>query len=148
MSGPVNVAVALLRRGETVLICQRPPGKSYPLKWEFPGGKVEPGETFEEALVRELREELAIEATVGGLFHEETTRYSDNNTYAVRYYDVLEWRGELLNNDFHALDWAPTSKLPEYDILEGNRRICALLATGNEAKGSAVEETTEEDRGS
>jgi len=130
MSRAIEVAVALIRRGDgTLLLCQRPPHKSYPLKWEFPGGKLEPGESWAEALVRELREELSIEATVGALFHEETTEYAeDARTYTVRYYLIEDWLGEPKNNIFADLRWVAPGQLLDYDILEGNYPACRLLA--------------------
>lgn len=108
-----------------VLLCQRPAGKSYPLQWEFPGGKVEPGETTEMALARELNEELAIEAEIGKLLHEQVSHYSDGGTFAVGYYLVERWRGEIRNLCFNDLHWVHPSALTSYDILAGNREFCA-----------------------
>lgn len=73
----VEVVAALVRDGEKIMICQRPEHKSRPLMWEFPGGKVEAGETKEEALVRECKEELDIELAVGEIFAESTFVYPD-----------------------------------------------------------------------
>lgn len=121
----IDVAVAIFRGADSaVLLCQRPPGKSYPLKWEFPGGKVETGETAEEALRRELTEELSITAEIGRLFHEEIAHYPvDGKTYRVRYFFVDTWEGEIQNNVFATLRWVPTTELEKYDILEGNREV-------------------------
>lgn len=132
MSQSIDVAVALIRRRDgTLLLCQRPAHKSYPLKWEFPGGKVEPGESWHDALLRELREELSIDATVGRLFHEETTEYTeDNRTYSVRYYMIEQWQGDPQNNIFADLQWVLPDRLLGYDILEGNFPVCRKLAAG------------------
>ena len=73
----VEVVAALIRDGEKFMICQRPEHKSRPLMWEFPGGKVEAGETKEAALARECREELAIELSVGAVFADSTFVYPD-----------------------------------------------------------------------
>lgn len=72
-----EVVAALIRRGNTFLICQRPRNKARGLLWEFVGGKVEPGETREQALIRECREELDITLTVGDIFIEVTHKYPD-----------------------------------------------------------------------
>ena len=76
-----EVVAALIRRDGRILICQRPPRQSHPLKWEFVGGKIEPGETPEQALARECREELGIEVQVGGLFMEVTHDYPDKTIH-------------------------------------------------------------------
>lgn len=73
----IEVVAALIRNNGKFMICQRPENKSRPLLWEFPGGKVEAGETKEEALVRECKEELDIELAVGEIFAESTFVYPD-----------------------------------------------------------------------
>lgn len=131
----IDVAVAILRRPDSsVLLCQRPIHKSYPLKWEFPGGKVETGETAEQALRRELIEELSIVAEIGQLFHEEIAHYPvDGKTYQVRYYFVDTWEGEIQNNVFADHRWVQPAAIVELDILEGNRSVVERLA-GEEAQ--------------
>jgi 8-oxo-dGTP diphosphatase len=129
MKSPVAVAVALIRRKDgCLLLGQRPASGSYPLKWEFPGGKLEPGETSQSALVRELREELGIEAAIGGLYHEQVAHYADNGTFSVCYFLVDNWQGEIANRAFADLRWVPQTELIDFDILEGNRDICTKLA--------------------
>jgi 8-oxo-dGTP diphosphatase len=128
MSTPIAVAVGLLvRENGDILLCQRPPGKSYALQWEFPGGKVEPGETAAEALARELNEELAIEAEIGRLLHEQVSHYSDGGTFAVGYYLVEHWSGEMRNLCFNDFRWVSPADLTGYDILAGNRDFCARI---------------------
>ena len=73
----LEVVAALIRDGEKFLICQRPEGKARALLWEFPGGKVEPGETHAQALMRECREELAVDLSVDSTFMEITHEYPD-----------------------------------------------------------------------
>lgn len=130
MSGtPVSVAVGILRRDDgRVLLCQRPEGKSYALQWEFPGGKLEQDESSEQALRRELMEELAIEVQVGRLLHEQVSHYHDGGTFAVGYYLVEQWQGELINRNFADMRWVAPSEIPGFDILAGNREFCAWLA--------------------
>ncbi|MCB0711622.1 MAG: NUDIX domain-containing protein [Ignavibacteriae bacterium] len=125
----IAVAVGLMfnNRGE-VLLCQRPEEKSYPLKWEFPGGKVESGETSIEGLRRELREELEIVSSEEKLFHVETTSYSDGRTYRVEYFQIQSWEGHLRNIEFADIAWVHPKDFPNYDILEGNREVCQMIA--------------------
>ena len=134
MSAPVAVVVGLLAREDgSLLLCQRPPGKSYALEWEFPGGKVEPGERPEQALVRELQEELGIETVLGPLLHEKVSFYADGGNFAVAYYLVESWSGDITNRVFADLHWVRPERLPEYPILSGNREICERLAQGGSA---------------
>lgn len=129
----IHVAVGIVvDREGNILLCQRPPHKSYPLKWEFPGGKVEKGEDSVQALRRELREELGITVTEHAIVHRETNSYSDGRTYAVEYFRITAWEGEMVNNEFAALSWSPAAQLLDYDILEGNVAICTMLSQGRE----------------
>lgn len=132
MSILIKVAVGILFNGkDEVLMCQRPEHKSYPLKWEFPGGKVEENETSEQALRRELHEELGIMNASGTLLHSEANTYSDGKTYQVDYFSVTFWEGEIRNREFASTEWISPSHLLGYDILDGNRNICSLLAEGS-----------------
>jgi 8-oxo-dGTP diphosphatase len=129
MSHPVAVAVALIMNPDgKVLLCQRPPGKSYALQWEFPGGKLEAGEGSPEALARELREELEIDAEVGPLLHRQVSHYTDGGTFAVEYYLVERWDGTMRNIVFADTRWVELAELPGFDILAGNREFCERLA--------------------
>ena len=129
----IDVAVAILRRENSmILLCQRPAHKSYPLKWEFPGGKIEAGETAAQGLRRELTEELSIIAEIGELFHEETAHYPvDQKTYNVKYFFVEYWEGEIQNNVFADHCWVAKTVLEKYDILEGNRTVVSRLVEEN-----------------
>jgi 8-oxo-dGTP diphosphatase len=129
----INVAVGILLRegpasgSRMVLLCQRKSSARYPLKWEFPGGKVEPNEHIDEALRRELHEELGISASIGTLYHQQLYTYPDNGTFDVHYYLVPHFTGELTNRVFESFAWVPIARLPEYDILEGNRDVVTKL---------------------
>ena len=115
-----TVVAALIERDGRILICQRRQGQAHELKWEFPGGKVETGETPESALQRELREELGIEAKVDG----EITRYE--HTYPNRaailliFFRVTGFSGEPRNLVFERMEWEPRERLPHYHFLEGD----------------------------
>jgi 8-oxo-dGTP diphosphatase len=124
----IKVAVGIIvRKNSDILLCQRKPHLPYPLKWEFPGGKVIAGETMEECLYRELREELGINAVVGQLYHSQEYVYSDSGTFNVFYYMVTSYSGEIINNIFESYRWVPISELSNYDILEGNKNVIEKL---------------------
>jgi len=123
----VKVAVGIIIERSRVLLCQRLQASRYALKWEFPGGKVEPGERVEEALHRELAEELSIQAVVGPLYHRQTSVYPDSGTFDVFYHLVPVFTGEIVNRVFDAFAWVPVRELRTYDILEGNRDVVEKL---------------------
>lgn len=119
----IPVVVGLILRDGAVLMCQRPTTKFCPLHWEFPGGKVEHGETKPEALARELREELGIESTIGEEFFNEVATYSNGLTYDITYFLVREFDREPENKEFNAIGWIDSSLLPTLTHLSGNDRI-------------------------
>jgi 8-oxo-dGTP diphosphatase len=119
--GMVQVVAAILEREETILICQRTPEQSHPLQWEFPGGKVEPRETPQQALTRELEEELGIRHAAG----EEITRYQyaypGKNPIQLMFFRVTSFSGEPRNVVFHQMRWERPEKLAEFNFVEGDR---------------------------
>ena|ERR1041385_2392225 len=124
----MTVVAAVIERDGRVLICRRKPGGRHPLKWEFPGGKVEPGEDPREALARELREELAIEARIDEEMDSYEVRYGDGPRILLRFYRVTEFTGELMNLDFERIVWERPDKLPDYEFLEGDVEFVQRLA--------------------
>ena len=124
------VVAAVLERDGTVLIGQRKRTGRHPLKWEFPGGKVEPGEEPRAALARELREELAIEAVVGEQLDRYVVRYGDGPLTELAFFRVKEFAGEPRNLDFEQIVWERTDRLREYDFLEGDVAFVRKLAEG------------------
>ena len=128
------VAALILKNGE-VLVCQRTRHQSMPLKWEFPGGKIEDGEQPRDALRRELEEELGINAQIG----EEVARirhdYKNGGAVELRFYVVSEYAGELENRIFRDMRWAKRSELPSYDFLEADLELVNDLATGKIVTG-------------
>jgi 8-oxo-dGTP diphosphatase len=125
------VVAALIRRGDEVLICQRAANKPMPLKWEFPGGKVEPGEELRAALARELEEELGIRATIG---REVSTLHfvyrKDDFAVELRFFQVDEFDGELENRIFADMRWEKMERLAEYDFLEADLELVRQIAAG------------------
>src|SRR5580692_5552318 len=115
----MNVVAAVIERDGRVLICQRKGGR-HALKWEFPGGKVEPGEEPRAALARELREELAIEAVIGPVIEAYDFRYRPDSLTRLTFFRVTEYTGEVTNLDFSKLAWERLENLPAYDFLAGD----------------------------
>ena len=123
----MDVVAAVIERNGRVLICQRKGGR-HALKWEFPGGKVEPGEDPVTALARELREELRIEALIGPLLDSNTIRYPDGPLIRLRFYQVTEFSGEPENLQFEQITWEDRNGLERYDFLEGDIEFIKKLA--------------------
>ena len=109
------VSAAVARREGKIMICQRKPGSHNGLKWEFPGGKLEPGESPEQALIREIREELAVEISVGRILDAVFYRYCDRDVL-VLFYDCAVTSGEPAPVDCHAIRWVGPGALSEYDF--------------------------------
>src|ERR1700681_349797 len=103
----VAVVAAVIERDGRILIAQRKRTGQHPLKWEFPGGKVEPGEAPEAAVVRELEEELAIRARVEGEIARYEYQYPGRWPILLMFYRVVEFSGEPKNLDFEQILWAP-----------------------------------------
>ncbi len=124
----IQVVAAVIERDSRVLICQRKAGSRHALKWEFPGGKVEPGETPRQALARELAEELAIRASIG----EEITRYEyaypGRPPILLIFFSVRHYDGEPVNLNFERISWEPRAELPRFDFLEGDVDFVRRLA--------------------
>ena len=122
-----EVAVGILQKDNTYLICQRRRGGRYALQWEFPGGKVEPGESIEQCLRRELQEELSISIHSINHIHTEAAYYEDGGMFNVHYCDVSGFDGEPRNNVFEQILWATLDELKTMDVLEGNKPFIAQL---------------------
>jgi 8-oxo-dGTP diphosphatase len=121
----MQVVAAVMERDGKILIGQRKRGGRHPLKWEFPGGKVETGEDPRAALVRELREELGVEARTGELLDAYAVRYGEGRLTELQFYRVTEFVGEPVNLDFEQIVWERPERLSEYDFLEGDVRFIA-----------------------
>jgi 8-oxo-dGTP diphosphatase len=124
----VEVVAAVMMRDGKILIGQRKPNGRHPLKWEFPGGKVEPGEDPRAALTRELREELSVDAVIGEELDSYEVSYEDGFRLMLHFYRVTEFQGEPRNLDFEQIMWEKPERLPEYDFLEGDVTFVSKMA--------------------
>ena len=123
----LRVVAGVIVRDGLILIGQRPPGKSHALEWEFPGGKIEAGESPAQALARELREELEIEARVGRELERYLYGYSGKSPLQLIFVEVNGYAGEPVNRAFHEIRWVKRSELASYAFLEGDRRFIETL---------------------
>ena len=121
-----EVVAALIWDGSKFLICQRPAHKARGLLWEFVGGKLEPGETMEQALIRECQEELDITVQVGGIYTQVTHEYPDIKIRLTLFHcTIAEGTPKMLeHND---LTWIHPSQIPEYDFCPADTDILAML---------------------
>lgn len=124
-----TVVAAVIEREGRVLIAQRRPMRQHALKWEFPGGKVEPGEAPEAALVRELEEELGIRARVDAEIGRYEYQYPGRAPIWLLFYRVTEFAGEPKNLDFEQILWTPRDRLRDFDFLEGDAGFIAKYAS-------------------
>jgi 8-oxo-dGTP diphosphatase len=124
------VAAALIVRAGEVLICQRRPDQPMALQWEFPGGKIEPGESAEQALARELNEELGITARIGARVTHIRHNYRHGGAVDLQFFAVDEFSGEIENRIFQQVKWAKLEELPSYDFLAADRDLIKDLAAG------------------
>jgi len=125
-----QVVAALIVREGKVLICQRTKHQPLPLKWEFPGGKVEPGEKSEEALHRELEEELGILAEIGPEVATVQHTYGNGNAVELRFYLVEQFAGEIQNRIFRDVRWVKKEEMPAFDFLEADVALIKGIAAG------------------
>ena len=123
----VQVVAAIIEREGRILICRRTPEQSHALKWEFPGGKVEPGEIAEQALERELEEELGIRGARGAEITRYEYTYPGKNPIELIFFRVTEFLGEPVNLIFHEIRWEPPRKLAVYDFVEGDLAFFGAL---------------------
>ena len=125
----VRVAAAVIHRGDDVLLTQRPPGGPLGESWEFPGGKLEAGETPAEAIVRELHEELGVTATVEAELHVERHTYAHGLEVEITFLLCTLGEGELVAGPgIHAMRWVRPGDIDLASVLEADRAFIARLA--------------------
>jgi 8-oxo-dGTP diphosphatase len=125
-----RVVAALILDGEKLLVCQRTRHQTMPLKWEFPGGKIEEGEQPRAALRRELEEELGILAEIGDEVSRIRHEYPNGGSVELRFFTVRQYAGELENRIFRDVRWAERSELSSLDFLEADLGLVRELAEG------------------
>jgi 8-oxo-dGTP diphosphatase len=129
MSERITVVAAIVERDGLILICQRRQGDRFGLKWEFPGGKVQTGETPEQALARELREELGVSARVGKEVFRTRHRYAEVGGELELIFFLADLGPEPLENHaFEQVVWSERGRLTQFDFLPADRELITLLA--------------------
>jgi 8-oxo-dGTP diphosphatase len=126
----IKVVAGLIQQNGAFLICQRRRDGAFPLKWEFPGGKVEPGETLEESLARELQEELGIKACIGSLLYRTRHDYPDAFSVELFFYQVASYEGRMGNHAFEQMCWTTPDRLPTFDFLAADAAFITRLSQG------------------
>lgn len=121
----IRVVAAVVRRGDAILVTRRPDRPGRPGQWEFPGGKIERGEREQEALRREIREELGCDIEVGDLLLRHAHRYPDLEVDLAFYAGAL--RGEPRAVGVAAIAWARPGTLSRYDFLDADRAVLAEI---------------------
>jgi 8-oxo-dGTP diphosphatase len=127
----IEVVAGLLFYCGRLLACQRPAHGQFPLKWEFPGGKMEPGEESTGALVRELREELGIECAGADEVFTHTHIYAGFSTVKLRFFHVPRYTGQIVNRVFEQIRWVTAPELLQMDFLDGDRPVVDWLVSGH-----------------
>lgn len=133
---PVRFVVAglIVREGDgparEVLICQRRQDQPMSLKWEFPGGKIEAGESSEAALARELNEELGIDAVIGRRVANVRHKYRNGGAIDLQFFLVESFAGDVQNLIFNEVRWSPLASLPGFDFLAADLGLIRDLSEG------------------
>ena len=124
------MVAALILRGDEILCCQRTEHQALALKWEFPGGKIDAGETPPQALRRELEEELGIQAEIGREIRRILHTYQNGNSVDLHFFAVDRYENELQNRIFREIRWVDRNELPDLDFLDADKELVRQLAAG------------------
>ena len=125
------VVAGLILVGGRLLVCQRSATGAFPLEWEFPGGKVKPGEEKESALARELREELNIHVTKAREVYKHQHAYSAGPLVDLTFFDVVAFTGEPENRVFKDMLWIRPEGLGRFNFLAGDRTLIEEIMRGS-----------------
>jgi 8-oxo-dGTP diphosphatase len=125
-----RVVAAVIEKDGKLLVCQRTRHQTMPLKWEFPGGKIEEGEQPRDALRRELEEELGIQAKIGDEIARLQHVYPNGAAVELRFFIVREYAGEMENRIFRDVQWSAPKNLGSYDFLEADTLLVKDLTAG------------------
>ena len=123
----IDVVAGLILRHQRLLVCQRHENAAFPLKWEFPGGKVEQGESCLDTLRRELREELGIEIEAAKEIFSHNHLYPGAVEARLKFFLVSQYRGEISNLVFQRISWVEIVDLAQLDFLEGDLPLIQKL---------------------
>ena len=126
----IVVTAAVIFEDGRVLICRRRADQKHPLKWEFPGGKAEPGEDPAAGLCRELEEELGIRIEQAVEITRFPYQYPGRSPLLLVFFRVDRYSGQVENRIFAEIRWAPPAQLGEFDFLEGDVEFVRQLAEG------------------
>lgn len=129
-SAAIEVAAGLIVRDGRVLVCQRSFSGTHPGRFEFPGGKREPGESIRDCLRRELREELGVDAEIGRELWRCRHEYPGQRPVELVFLSVAGFTGEPVNHVFASMHWSTMSELAGLDFLEGDRGFIDLVVAG------------------
>jgi len=122
-----RVVAGIVQQNGRILICRRRADQPHPLKWEFPGGKIEPGESPAQALTRELNEELGIESAPAAEITRYEFSYPGKKPILLIFIRVPAWTGEIENKIFDTIVWESPERLGDYDFLEGDEPFIAAM---------------------
>jgi len=127
----LTVVAAIIEHEGKILACQRRRGGRFELMWEFPGGKIEPGETPEQALARELREELGVNAEIGREVFRSKYSYAEmREPIELIFFAATVAVEQIENKEFEQVMWRTPESLPEMNFLAADRELIEKLASG------------------
>jgi 8-oxo-dGTP diphosphatase len=130
----IDVVAGLVFERQCLLVCQRHPNQTFPLKWEFPGGKVEQGESSLDALKRELREELDVEVRQSREVFSYRHIYPGVSEVNLKFFQVHKYDGQIKNLVFNKISWVRIEALSRLDFLDGDLPLIRRLLSSEEAK--------------
>lgn len=134
----IEVVAGLILVEHRLLVCQRHHTGPFPLKWEFPGGKVEAGESATSALARELKEELNIGTGELEFIQRHNHAYADGPDVSLSFYRVIDYQGVIKNLVFEQIAWSNLAELAKFDFLEGDLPLVHQLVNAELSAQFAV----------